>query len=430
MDTPIPDDTPLSDDERATRDQLVREAQGIQVKIGGHEADFGRRLRTINDLKLYREGGMSFETFVVVFELCSTSAYDFIAFADVCDALVGAGVEPLAVKSHALDVVQLPTAELQVAAVQRGREIAAERGTRLTGTILTQACTEVVAGQTEEVLVGANDFFGDRNDATRSAVRAHDGLTVVVPKGSVDEDLVLANLLGGQVVPYAEDMAWKTRADRATKAARFDRIGGLDDVTERAWTVVTPDPWQAAATWSPTGDSAVFFPERLTAPQARVKRETTNREQTILVAPGTDLFSDIIPDRVLQDVIGVAGADPHHRYLVMTKHADRAKSMEMPPNVFVCAEATGTAESVSAAASALAGIKPNALVVRDLTEPVEAGIFKEIDWVLVRGSKTTQQAYDSIRKGLRHDQLNQGKDVRARHSGYPPLRASGKKPVL
>lgn len=429
METNDPDNTPFSDDDRLERDRVVREAQEIQADIGNREAEFGRHLRDINKRKLYSENNTSWPDFVAKkFGLCSTGAYDYIGFADVCDALLDAGDEPLTVKSHALDVVQLPTAELQVAAVQRGRDLAAERGTRLIGEILKQACKEVAVAQGEDVLPGTNESFSARNEADRVAVRQHNGLTVVLAKNSVDENRALANLPGGQVVPYAEDMEWKTRTERVTDADGFDRIDGLDDVTGLAWTVVTSDPWETATTWSPASDRAVFFPERLTAPQARVNREASDREQTVLVAPGTDLFSDIVPDRVVHDIIGNAGADPRHRYLVMTRHADRAKSLDLSPNVFVCAEATGTAASVSAAAGALAGIRPNALVVRDLIEAVSPGVLSEIDWILVRGSKTTQKAYDSLRAGLKNDQvLDRGRDVKARHSGYPVLQTATKK---
>ena len=55
---------------------------------------------------------------------------------------------------------------------------------------------------------------------------------------------------------------------------------------------------------------------------------------------------------------------------------------------------------------------------------IGAGTLDEIDWVLVRGSKTTQEAYDSLRAGLGPGQtLDLGRDVRARHSGYPAMPA-------
>ena len=425
--------TPMTDAERADRDRLLAEADDWIGREIEAKTEFGRRLREINDRHLYREHpetgeSTTFSQFVrAKYDKSDSWAYQRIELANVADDLLAAGVDAPEAVSHVGHLVQIRHAvpetrvELRARAARRAAEIAGAAGRRTTEADIVAACADVRADldapETDPEPLAARD-------AARAAVRNHVGLLVALSVADVrSQEGVLGRIPSGTLVPYDDDLQWTGPAERAVDAVLFAREQ-FDDLTSNTWPVVVADPWTAATAWSlPDGPfHATFVPARLSSPRARLAREASDRDRTVLVAPGVDLLPPDVPERVVRAIIDAAGADTGRRYLVLTAHPDRAWD-EWPDNVFVFVEAAGTVDAVVEAAEALRAVPgPTGLVVRGLTEAIATDALDGVDWVLVRGRGTRQEAYDSLRRAVGDDLLDQGSEVRARHAAYPPLR--------
>lgn len=406
----VPDDpTPLTADEIAARDRIVGEALVAKLAFKRHRLEYARHLRELLDFRLYRgeDGHTTWETFVrSTFGHSADKAFKLIRMARVvetCPDLFSGGD---VVEGQARVLTPL-SPEQQTEVVRRGRALAEAEETALAARHLASARAELA----REAAHAA--------PPERAAVRAHEGLLVVVPHSTDGE--VIATLPAGRVVPYEDTIVLPETAARATDAASFARVE-LDQITDITWPVVAPDPWTPATTWTLGATPGVFFPQRLSSPRRRAPREATEREKTVIVAPGVDVLA--LPERVARLIVEAAGADPARRYVLLTCSPERAWE-EWPANVYIALGAASTAASVAAAAESVsAAPRPRALVVHNLAVAAGADALAAFDWVLVRGKSTTQEAYDSLRASVPAGRLDRGAEVRARHSAYPPLSAA------
>jgi len=474
---PTPDD-PLTDEER---EALAR----CEEEIARYEEvafDAGRALRTINEGRLYRERHGTFEEYVAsAWSFTDSRAYYLIRAVDVVDDLIAAGVADLPkCEAHArplsrltpddrvtvwemlLDQYGSPEA-LTMSKVRGvvdglfprkpdGEEASngepkslgddVESGEESLGAPARASALALYQSADQRtgvhgLTLGAEELDRLEDEKTtnpaldtgRSAVREHEGLLVALDASAVaNPDAALAELPGRLVVPYGDGLELPKLSERRTEAAAFV-AAKLDDATDLTWPVLVPDPWEAPETWSlpaSQGDGpfrAVYYPDRLSAPASRPKRAPADHEVTVLVAPGVDPLHPAVPDRVARAIVEAAAADPARRYLALTAHPERAAALGGALNIFVAVEVVGTAAAVDAAVARLwTAPSPRALVVRDLAEPVEPDALRGVDWVLVRGPKTTQAAYDAVRTALGPSQaLDVGRNIRARHTGCPPL---------
>ncbi|MEP0547478.1 MAG: hypothetical protein ABJF88_11140 [Rhodothermales bacterium] len=356
----------------------------------------------------------------IEFDRSGERGNQLIDLAELHAAFTEAGVEPLVAEGHARAVKSLESLELQVRVVMRGRELAAAEGKRLFARHLDAAVAEVLAG----VEVDLDDAPGNTEEA-REPVHARGGLHVVLPKDAAPGDAV-PYLPGRVVAPWEGGAALPEPSRRGL--ARVD----LDEAAELVWPVVGPDPWTTAVDWeAPAGPfAATLFPDRLGAPSEAPSPDGGGRARTVLVAPGVDLLHPALPEDVAQKVIGVAGADRHRLYVFLTAHPDRVALFAWPDNAAVCLEACDAASAKAAALAATpasgahdgapSGSAPHfVLLLRDCAEPVAPEALRPFAWVLLRGKRTKQAAYDSVLRALAANRLHVGREVRANLKGNP-----------
>lgn len=426
----------LADEERAERDRLVEAAHGAVRRGGTADLEFGQLLRQIRDGHLYREGGHSWETFMEAeFELSGERGRQLIGLADLADILAEGGEEPLVKEAHVRALSAVPTPELQVAAVRRGRSLAETEGIRLRARHLKVAARDVLEEGTSDLLGEGGDHAPPSpSDEIKAAVRSRGGLHIVLPEGAFGDEDATAYLPGRVLVPYHDGVAesWLEEAGREGQGSGQGLTrAGHDEAAELVWAVAVPDPWAAAPAWEASGDDSAttFFPDRLGAPTAALRLATSedaeyeDRGQCVLVAPGVDLLAPGVTNCIVRDVVAALAADPHRLYLLHTAYPERADGEDWPSNALLCVSAydTASAEQVAEGVAGLVGAVRLALVLRDVREPLSAGVLRPFEWVLLRGKRTSQAAYESIFASARGKAIHVGREVRARHQSYPAL---------
>lgn len=421
-DAPSPDS--LSHDEEVERDRLLREAHAAKEKADRSQLVFGQRLRDLNERRLYREGGVTFESFVEAeFGITGARAYQFIALADVHDELQTEGVEPLTSESHARAIAWMPGPE-RARAVTLAREAARSEGVRLAARHLQEAASTIGA-ELEAEREEAREVAEGVIDAFEQDVVAEDqgpeGLLVVAAESDDVADVV-DRLPSGVVVRWegwSPPHSWDAD-DRGLLRSQ------VDEVAAHVWPVFAPSPWGSACRWEPRPGPlrATFYPERM-GPATPADGEG-GREATVLVAPEVDLLAEWIPDRLVRDVVQAIADDPTRRYLVLTAELERAAGFGWPANAVLLASATGP-ESAALVAEGAALLPETrgfriGLVLRGVRDPVSPLSLAPFDWVLLRGASTSQAAYDAVTAALRPRQcLHVAREVRARVREYPPM---------
>jgi len=429
---PVKAEAVLSEQDEADLQGLIDD--GNTYLRAGDEADaeFGRCAKAIFERKLHRpktkdefcqtEFGRSYETI-----------RGYIKLAEHQEECEARGVEPLTCRAHVLVVDPLPLLDHKIRAMVRARAVAEEEGTKLSTAHLQQAREEIedeLRGQTAATNVD------DPLAEAKEAVRTRGGIHIVLPAGSpaVAEHADAKPYGPGNVIvpfdPDASELLQQTIA--SMQVGQSLERNDLDEIAEYVYSVLTPDAWEPAKAWA-LGDEpfrATYQPARLNAPSERADSEGgDDRGSTVLLTPGVDLYHPDVPDTARQAVLASVKADPAGRYLAFTQHVDRVDGSELAPNVFICFEASdpSTAEACAEEATVLHRAKIRCvLVLRDCTGAIPASAFKPFEWVLVRGKKTSQAAYDSVfaaqSKGLiPPDGVQVGRTVRVRHQGYRPV---------
>lgn len=451
----------LADGDRAEHDRLISEIRAADRESFRAEVRLGALLLALVAFRARvprHERDRPWSAVAVYdLEMDVSRTYHLMDTARVDDALRQAGVDPLENVSQCVAVAKGDVRHdpaLIVAVVEAGRALAEAEGVASAARHFVAARTRltddgakagVAESEPERSEAEANGTVGEDEDpdsersTERARTRSHRGALVVVPvsaveSGRVDAGAVLGRPLPNKaVVPYeavAHDPAL-LRPERRRPASQITGFARahLDDLTDLTWPVLAVDPWTPALAWALPEDQPLvtFYPDRLDHPRARPKRDATDRDRTVLVAPGVDPLHPDVPDAVVRAVVGDAGADPGRRYLLMTEHPDRAWADGWPQNVYVAAVADGTPRSEAALGridGRHTGEVPHALVARDLKDghlgPL-TGWLTVFAWVLVRGPGTSQAAYDALRGAVEPDRFDRGRDVRARHGGYPPL---------
>ena len=438
-----------------TLDELIaafREADGREYEV---KLSKGRILREIQSRDLASERGLTFERLCEQeFSVSRSRGYHLIKVADQHDQLVAAGVEPLGTVSHVEQVYSLVGSELLIDIVARAREAAHEEGSRLCARHLEAAREAILQEQFEQNQAEA--------EAVAALRRLPDGLILAV------DDEVMGDLGVNTPTPEVLDRRGTTALIPFEEAIYQDarrvdpeRPGGtqppddetedrlarrpigrtdLDPVADLAWAVVAPGPRATARTWEPSDGPfrGVYFPGRLAMTSVPYRPTGPGRDgrpdgraKTVIVAPGIDLFEDDVPQPVACDIADAIGRDPARRYLVRTRHPERASEIEWPGNAVVCVEARDAA-SARQVARVVGEIDARnmildvdavtwALILVGVIEPVAAESLAPFAMVMLRGAGTTQAAFDSVVDAVPIGRIHVGDEVTARLRGYAPL---------
>lgn len=406
------EEQPLSLEEREERDRLIKAAHGADRSEFEAKVEIGRHLRDLQTKRLYRDAGTWVQFIKTEFGRSESWAYERIELADVQDALAAQGVEPLTTASHAKGLGALPSPELVAYAVTTARTEAAGRKQRLTAKHITAARNAILAAQVSGAPTPTT------GSESRTALLDRPGLHVITSEATGQPDAM--EYLGRHIVPWTDDAFNSTPGKGAPTLGRSD----LDEVAEFAWSPLVVDPWRTAAEWAPTPSAfrATLFPERLGSPAATEPAEADGKTATVLVAPGVDLLHPDCPQAILDRVSSAIKEDRSRRYLLRTDYPERLASLELAPNAVVCVVARDAATAERLAAHAEATSVPVAIVFEDLAEAVSEESLRSFAWALVRGPRTTQEAFDSVADHLRPDQpLHVGRTVKVRPRRFPTI---------
>jgi len=438
----MPDNFNPTPDE-PTLDELI--ASFHEADGQAYEADLskGRTLRAIQSRGLASEREMTFEQLCMEeFSVSRSRGYHLIKVANQHDQLVAAGVEPLSTVSHVEAVYALVGTPLLIEAVNRARAAAEEEGTRLIASHLAVA---------REALL-QEGFEQNQTRAARALRRQPDGLLLAVDDnvlGHLGDDTptpeVVDRLGTTAVVTYEEalyeDACTHPVDTHQTDDEMGDRLArrpigrmSIDPVAELAWPVVAPGSRATARTWEPPEGPfrGVYYSGRLAMTAVPYRQSGAGRDgrpdgcsRTVIVAPGIDLFDAEVPQPVVRDIATAIGTDPARRYLVRTRHPERAVEVAWPGNAVVCVEArdAGSAQQMGYVVAEIDAENAVtwALILVDVGESVGTDVFAPFAMVLLRGANTTQAAFDSVVSAVPIGRIHVGDKVTARLRGYAPL---------
>lgn len=408
----------LSAEQREERDKLIKQAKKARGKSYDAELAYARYLRELNQKRLYKDHGSWNRFCEEQLGESGSRGRHRIKLADAHDELEGAGMEPLKVMGHVEALYSIVGSGQLPEVVRRAREIAKDEGKPLVDRHLKAAKDETLLGSLPPPADHGHD--------------APEGLSVVVPHSVAKESDGCICLPSGVVESWEA-----THADLLDASASTVPIGrtDLDPIADLVWPVLAPSPSSPPTTWAPDSGpfTATLFPDRIgqtTVRDPHLKREDVGHDgrpdgcaRTVLVAPGVDLFHDDVPDGVVNAVMKAIDANPERRYVLRTSNAHRAAATECPTNAVIVVHATDAreAEEASAIAKDTEGIVWG-LLLRDLEEQVSESTLAPFEWALVRGERTSQEAFSSVVSAMRgRTDPHVGPEVRARLSGFPAL---------
>ncbi|MEL6613137.1 MAG: hypothetical protein AAFQ53_13645, partial [Bacteroidota bacterium] len=171
---------------------------------------------------------------------------------------------------------------------------------------------------------------------------------------------------------------------------------------------------------------ATYVPARLGSTSLQI---AGNESRVVLAAPGTDVFDDAIPERMIDEIMTAVRGAPSIQFLFLTRNVDRVAEAGLPPNAVAVVHATYGEEVVALAAQIrdAASDSPTpawAVVLRDLATPPVGGfggVLDVFDWVLVRGAATTWDALRAVYATVPTERIHVSKEVRARPEANPLL---------
>jgi protein gp37 len=229
--TDMPDE--LTPEEREERDRHVDAVRAAQGKEYEAKLEQGRHLREITRLRLYREGGQTFEEFCENwFGFTDGRGYQLIRVADAHDQLLGADEEPLRRVSHVEAVYPLVGTEALIDVVRRGRAAAEAEGTLFVARHLTEARDRA---RFAPACAGGPGAAADDAWPWSAAARRRFEEVPEVDRAAVREVLVHAAALGEVTGGTVEEAAEAVAAQRAEdgRSGRPVVVGAAVFIVER-----------------------------------------------------------------------------------------------------------------------------------------------------------------------------------------------------